>query len=204
MISYHMRGSPICTRSVLVSNYLIVFVLAYLIGNLVISAVFAQDGSGSGNADTTEEVATPEGDEAMAEEEAAPELSNLDTVWMLVAGFLVFFMQAGFALVEAGFRPRPQCCQHLHEEFLRSVYRRESVLGHWLWLDVRREQRVLWQRYVLPERPARDISRPDSTRLCVLSSSSLPLRPPQPPLLPVRWPDVPNSKAISSTVWSLL
>ncbi|MBZ0305792.1 MAG: ammonium transporter, partial [Anaerolineae bacterium] len=29
--------------------------------------------------------------------------SNLDTVWMLVAAFLVFWMQAGFALVEAGF-----------------------------------------------------------------------------------------------------
>lgn len=29
--------------------------------------------------------------------------SNLDTVWVLVAAFLVFFMQAGFAMVEAGF-----------------------------------------------------------------------------------------------------
>lgn len=27
----------------------------------------------------------------------------LDTVWVLVAAFLVFFMQAGFAMVEAGF-----------------------------------------------------------------------------------------------------
>lgn len=30
-------------------------------------------------------------------------ISNVDTVWLLVASFLVFFMQAGFALVEAGF-----------------------------------------------------------------------------------------------------
>ncbi len=29
--------------------------------------------------------------------------ANLDTVWVLVAAFLVFFMQAGFAMVEAGF-----------------------------------------------------------------------------------------------------
>lgn len=29
--------------------------------------------------------------------------SNLDTVWVLVAAFLVFFMQAGFAMVESGF-----------------------------------------------------------------------------------------------------
>lgn len=27
----------------------------------------------------------------------------LDTVWVLVTAFLVFFMQAGFAMVEAGF-----------------------------------------------------------------------------------------------------
>jgi len=31
------------------------------------------------------------------------EISGLDTVWMLIAAFLVFFMQAGFALVESGF-----------------------------------------------------------------------------------------------------
>ncbi len=29
--------------------------------------------------------------------------TNIDTVWVLVAAFLVFFMQAGFAMVEAGF-----------------------------------------------------------------------------------------------------
>ncbi|SDI02005.1 ammonium transporter, Amt family [Desulfosporosinus hippei DSM 8344] len=27
----------------------------------------------------------------------------IDTIWTLIAGFLVFFMQAGFAMVEAGF-----------------------------------------------------------------------------------------------------
>lgn len=84
---------------------LIVFVLAYLIGTLIVGAVFAQDDSGGeGDDATTEEVVTEEGDaETAAEEEPEPELSNLDTVWILIAGFLVFFMQAGFALVEAGF-----------------------------------------------------------------------------------------------------
>jgi Amt family ammonium transporter len=28
---------------------------------------------------------------------------SLNIMWMLIAGFLVFFMQAGFALVETGF-----------------------------------------------------------------------------------------------------
>jgi len=30
-------------------------------------------------------------------------MNDLDTLWMLVAAVLVFFMQAGFAMVEAGF-----------------------------------------------------------------------------------------------------
>lgn len=88
---------------------LILFILAYAAGNLLIGAVFAQDDSAEATAeatveaavDTTEETAaTPDAAEAA---EAEPELSNLDTVWMLVAAFLVFFMQSGFALVEAGF-----------------------------------------------------------------------------------------------------
>ena len=79
---------------------LILFILAYLVGNIVMGTVFAQDeGAGTGDA-ATEEVVE---DAGAQETEAEPEVSNLDTVWMLVAGFLVFFMQAGFALVEGGF-----------------------------------------------------------------------------------------------------
>lgn len=46
---------------------------------------------------------------ALAQEEAeiSPELADLitavDTFWLMLAAFMVFFMQAGFALVEAGF-----------------------------------------------------------------------------------------------------
>ena len=29
--------------------------------------------------------------------------TNLDQIWLLLAGFLVFFMQAGFAMLEGGF-----------------------------------------------------------------------------------------------------
>ncbi len=41
----------------------------------------------------------PNGAETLAADPAAP----ITFIWMLVAGFLVFFMQAGFAMVEAGF-----------------------------------------------------------------------------------------------------
>ena len=36
-------------------------------------------------------------------QEAEPVVSPVDTVWVLFAGFLVFFMQAGFGFLEAGF-----------------------------------------------------------------------------------------------------
>ncbi|MDD5409095.1 MAG: ammonium transporter [Candidatus Omnitrophica bacterium] len=43
--------------------------------------------------------ADPSGAETLAQNPQAP----IDYVWVLVCGFLVFFMQAGFAMVEAGF-----------------------------------------------------------------------------------------------------
>ena len=36
-------------------------------------------------------------------QEAKPAVSAVDTVWVLIAAFLVFFMQAGFGFLEAGF-----------------------------------------------------------------------------------------------------
>jgi hypothetical protein len=35
---------------------------------------------------------------------------GLDTVWVLIAAFLVFFMQAGFGMVEAGFIRAKNTC----------------------------------------------------------------------------------------------
>ena len=37
------------------------------------------------------------------EDQAAANAVAIDTIWTLIAAFLVFFMQAGFAMVEAGF-----------------------------------------------------------------------------------------------------
>ena len=34
--------------------------------------------------------------------QAQPEWDGLSTLWILVAAFLVFFMQAGFGMLEAG------------------------------------------------------------------------------------------------------
>ncbi len=39
----------------------------------------------------------------VTEEEIADLIAAIDTAWLLIAAFLVFFMQAGFAMLEAGF-----------------------------------------------------------------------------------------------------
>ncbi len=78
---------------------LILFVLAYVLASTFLGSVLAQDTSGEAAPAAETEAAAEE----TAVEEAPAEINNLDTVWVLIAGFLVFFMQAGFALVEAGF-----------------------------------------------------------------------------------------------------
>ncbi|MHC4835339.1 MAG: ammonium transporter, partial [Planctomycetota bacterium] len=58
---------------------------------------------------------------AMAEEDVlsiADVKQGLDTVWVLIAAFLVFFMQAGFGMVEAGFIRAKNTCNILTKNFL--------------------------------------------------------------------------------------
>jgi len=43
---------------------------------------------------------------------------SLDTVWVLIAAFLVFFMQAGFGMVEAGFTRAKNACNILTKNFM--------------------------------------------------------------------------------------
>ena len=45
-------------------------------------------------------------------------VQGLDTVWVLLAAFLVFFMQAGFGMVEAGFIRAKNTCNILTKNFL--------------------------------------------------------------------------------------
>ncbi len=40
----------------------------------------------------------------------------IDTVWVLLAAFLVFFMQAGFAMVETGFTRAKNAGQYYYEK----------------------------------------------------------------------------------------
>jgi len=53
-----------------------------------------------------------------AEEAAAASTVAVDTVWVLLGAFLVFFMQAGFGMVEAGFTRAKNSCNILTKNFL--------------------------------------------------------------------------------------
>ena len=56
--------------------------------------------------------------EPTTEEAVATLTVGLDTVWVLLAAFLVFFMQAGFGMVEAGFIRAKNTCNILTKNFL--------------------------------------------------------------------------------------
>lgn len=54
---------------------------------------------------------------------------NLNIVWTLITGFIVMFMQAGFALVETGFTRAKNCCHTMSMNFM--VYAL-AMLGFWM------------------------------------------------------------------------
>ena len=54
----------------------------------------------------------------MQEQVLSELLVGVDTVWVLLAAFLVFFMQAGFGMVEAGFIRAKNTCNILTKNFL--------------------------------------------------------------------------------------
>ena len=83
---------------------------------VVANMSLAQDDAAEG--DTAAEVV----EEAAVEEEVALTAEevqlNLDMTWVLIAGFLVFFMQAGFAMLEGGFIRHTGVVNSLAENFM--------------------------------------------------------------------------------------
>lgn len=60
--------------------------------------------------------------EEVAVDETNPLVSGLNTVWMLLAAMLVFFMQPGFALVEAGFTRSKNTANILMKNFVDFIF----------------------------------------------------------------------------------
>lgn len=94
-------------------------VLAIALGLMVSYPLSAQDAGTDASAEAPmaeapmvedpKEVVTEEVDEDIAEPVYAAEI-DVNTLWTCLAAFLVFFMQAGFALVEAGFTRAKNAC----------------------------------------------------------------------------------------------
>ena len=78
------------------------------------TAVFAQDGGTD-----TEALAASAGDTAM----------SLNVLWVLIAGAFVFFMQAGFALVETGFTRNKNV---VHTMMMNVMVFCIGAIGYWL------------------------------------------------------------------------
>jgi Amt family ammonium transporter len=93
--------------------------------SLVCTAAWAQDAA----APMPEPAAT----ETAAAAPAGPTTGDLkvaaDTVWVLITGFLVFFMNLGFACVESGFCRSKNCVNILSKNFV--VFAAASI-GFWL------------------------------------------------------------------------
>ena len=66
----------------------------------------------------------------------------LDTLWVLVTAFLVFWMNAGFALVKSGFSRAKNAVNILSKNFIVFAISSLGVLRSGLGLDVRRRERL--------------------------------------------------------------
>lgn len=66
---------------------------------------------------------------AQGDEESVIDLAlSINTVWVLIAGFLVFFMQAGFGFLEAGFVRSKNVVNIMAENFLDTTM---TTMGFW-------------------------------------------------------------------------
>ena len=79
--------------------------VAFLLGANV--GLAQEESTESVPAEVTSEMET---EEATEEPAASSVLADVNTLWTCLAAFLVFFMQAGFALVEAGFTRAKSAC----------------------------------------------------------------------------------------------
>lgn len=68
-------------------------------------------------------------------------LSSVNTIWVLLGAALVFFMQAGFSMCEAGFTRAKNTGNILMKKLDGLLYRHPCFLVVWFWNYVRRRKR---------------------------------------------------------------
>ncbi len=79
-------------------------------------------------------------------------VSAVDTVWVLIAAFLVFFMQAGFGFLEAGFVRAKNVVNIMAENLMDTTMTTMGFIIAGVWHHVWQRQQPVWHRMVLPER----------------------------------------------------
>ncbi len=131
--------------------------------------------------------------------EPAPFVNPINTMWTLVAAFLVFFMQAGFMLLEAGFCAHARDGQRPARGHRRHVPLRHPLLGVGLRLHVRRGQRLHRSISTSSSRTRPTPTGPPASRSWRSGSSSSPSPTPAAPSPRAPWSAAPASWATSST-----
>lgn len=99
-----------------------VLLAAIFISNATMLAAFAQETSPTATPAAAEPVKHPNADLVAKLGDAASPQSDMrvgiDTIWVLVCGMLVFWMNAGFALVESGLCRQKNCVNILAKNFI--------------------------------------------------------------------------------------
>src|SRR3954452_25473893 len=119
MKTFHFRYS-IVFKSILFAAFLFCSV-----------SCFSQDATGANTGTAADVTATTAG-KPTVEEIAAQSGHNkiaINIMWTLLAGFLVMFMQAGFALVETGFTQKKNVAHTMGMNFMIYIL---GLLGFWI------------------------------------------------------------------------
>src|SRR5881392_1773054 len=92
---------------------------------------FAQDPAGTATGGISDVSAAAAGKPTLQEigAQVGHNRISINIVWTLVAGFLVMFMQAGFALVETGFTQKKNVAHTMAMNFMIYVI---GLLGFWI------------------------------------------------------------------------
>ncbi len=110
-----MKGNSIALKMSPKVRWGIILGLALMLALATFGTAFAQDGTPP----DVQTVAATAGDTA----------TSLNVLWVLIAGALVFFMQAGFALVETGFTRNKNV---VHTMMMNLMVFCIGALGYWL------------------------------------------------------------------------
>jgi Amt family ammonium transporter len=126
-----MKLETLLTKKTKINIPVLVSVAIVLVLMILPFISFAQDPTGA-TTGTINDVAAGTAGKPTLEEVGAQAGHNkisINIVWTLVTGFLVMFMQAGFALVETGFTQRKNVAHTMAMNFLIYVI---GLLGFWI------------------------------------------------------------------------